>query len=220
MKKTILALLIAAPLTSWSQLITVNSFANIQYWTGAGTNSAALVLEFGGPSTPASVAWGYRWNGSSTAASMLFALAGNITGTSAPAFLPGSDTRLAVNVSFFADYGGYFINTISYNQTGLPSPWTQTTRLIEDTWFEDGTYPTLFSLNSTGLWSSSFAQAQVGMSALALSNGMWIGFVQSDGADDPRIFAQPVAAVPEPGTAALLVLGAVCAFVWRKLTVQ
>ncbi len=220
MKKILLALLLAAPPTAWSQLITVNSFTNIQYWTGTGTNRAALVLEFGSPSTPASVAWGYRWNGSSTAASMLFALAGTITGTSAPASLPGSDTRLAVDVSFFAGFGGYFINTIAYNQAGLPSPWTQTTRLIQDTWSEDETYPTLYSLNSTGLWSSSFAQAQLGMSALALSNGMWVGFVQSDGADDPRVFAQPVAAVPEPGTAALLVLAAACTVLWRKLTIR
>jgi hypothetical protein len=221
MRKHLLALLIAAPLTSWSQLITVNSFTNIQYWTGSGTNSAALVLEFGGPSIPASVAWGYRWNGSSaTAATLLFSLAGTITGTSAPAPLLGSDPRLSVDVSFFPDYGGYFVNTISYNQSGLPAPWTQAMRLIEDAYFVDKTYPTLYSLNSVGLWGASFAQAQVGMSDIPLTNGVWIGFVQSDGADDPRTFAQPVAAVPEPRTSALLVLGAACAFLWRKLTAQ
>ena len=222
MRKYLLALLISAPLTSWSSLITVNSFTNIQYWTGSGTNRAALVLEFGGPSTPASVAWGYRWNGSSTAASMLFALAGTITvtGTNAPSPLVGSDPRLSVDASFFSGFGGYFVNTISYNQIGLPAPWTQTTRLIEDAYFVDGTYPTLYSLNSGGLWGASFTQAQVGMSDISLTNGVWIGFVQSDGADDPRTFAQPVAAVPEPGTAALLVMGAACAFLWRKLTAQ
>ena len=222
MKKIFLALLLAAQPTAWSQLITVNSFTNIQYWAGTGTNSAALVLEFGGLSTPASVAWGYRWNGSSTAASMLFALAGTITvtGTNAPSPLAGSDPRMSVDASFFSGFGGYFVNTISYNQSGLPAPWTQTTRMIEDAYFDDGTYPTLYSLNSGGLWSSSFTQAQVGMSDISLTNGVWIGFVQSDGAADPRAFAQPVAAVPEPGTAALLVLGAACAFLWRKLTAQ
>ena len=222
MKKTLLALLLAAPLTAWSSLITVNSFTNIQYWTGTGTNSAALVLEFGAPTTPASVAWGYRWNGSSTAASMLFALAGTITvtGTNAPLPLAGSDPRLLVDAIFFPAFGGYFVNTISYNQNGLPAPWTQTVRLIEDGYFVDGTYPTLYSLNSAGLWGASFAQAQVGMSDILLTNGVWIGFVQSDGAADPRIFAQPVAAVPEPQTIALLVLGAASAFLWRKLTAQ
>jgi hypothetical protein len=222
MKKTLLALLLAAPLTAWSQLITVNSFSNVQYWTGTGTNRAALVLEFGGPSTPASLAWGYRWNGSSTAASMLFALAGTITvtGTNAPSPLAGSDPRLAVDASFFSGFGGYFVNTISYNQVGLQAPWTQATRLIEDTYFVDGTYPTLYSLNSTGLWSSSFAQAQVGMSALALSNGMWVGFVQTGDTNNFRTFAQPTAAVPEPKTAALLFVAAAFAILWKKRAKQ
>ena len=211
MRKTILALLLAAPFTAWSQLITVNSFSNIQYWTGTGTNSAALVLEFGGPSIPASVAWGYRWNGSSTAASMLFALAGTVTGSNAPAPLLGADPRLSVDVSFFSSFGGYFVNSIAYNQVGLPSPWTQSVQLIQDDYFGDGTYPTLYSLNGAGIWSASFLQAQVGMSTLALSNGMWVGFVQSDGASDPRTFAQPVAAVPEPGTAPLIAFGAALA---------
>ena len=222
MKKILMALLLAAPCTSWSSLITVTNFNNVQYWAGTGTNSAALVLEFGGLSTPASVAWGYRWNGSSTAASMLFALAGTITvtGASAPSPLAGSDPRLSVDASFFSGFGGYFVNTISYNQSGLPAPWSQTTGVIEDAYFVDGTYPSLYSLNSAGLWGGSFAQAQVGMSDISLTNGVWIAFVQSDGAADPRTFAQPVAAVPEPGTAALLVLGAACAFLWRKLKTQ
>lgn len=206
MRKILLALLLAVPLTSWSQLITVTNLDNIQYWTGTGTNRAALVLEFGDLATPTSIAWGYRWNGSRNASSLLFALAGTITGSNAPSPLAGADARLSVDVSFFAEYGGYFVNTISYAQSGLPAPWTQTTRVIQDDYFGDGSYPTLYSLNSTGPWGNSFVQAQVGMSDLSISNGMWIGFVQSDGADDPRIFAQPVAAVPEPRTLALLVL--------------
>lgn len=208
MRKYLLALLIAAPPTLWSQLITVSSLNNIQYWTGSGTNSAALVLQFGASATPASIAWGYRWNGTSaTAATMLFSLAGTITGSSAPAPLLGADPRLSVDVSFFSGFGGYFVNTISYNQSGLPAPWGQVSRTIKDDYFGDGTYPTLYSLNSTGLWNSSFALAQVGMSQMVLTNGAWIGFVQSDGAADPFAFAQPVAAVPEPTSLALLGAG-------------
>ncbi|MFM8457383.1 MAG: PEP-CTERM sorting domain-containing protein [Chthoniobacterales bacterium] len=208
MKKILLVLLAAAPATSWSQLITVGSLNNIQYWTGSGTNRAALVLQFGASATPTSIAWGYRWNGSSaTAATMLFSLAGTITGSSAPAPLLGADPRLSVDVSFFSGFGGYFVNTISYNQSGLPAPWGQLTRNIKDDYFGDGTYPTLYSLNSTGLWSSSFALAQVGMSQLLLTNGAWIGFVQSDGVADPLGFTQPVAAVPEPTSLALLGAG-------------
>ncbi|MBU3666646.1 MAG: PEP-CTERM sorting domain-containing protein [Chthoniobacterales bacterium] len=206
MRKIVLVLLFAAPLTSWSQLITVSSFDDIQYWAGSGTNRAALVLEFSNAVTPSSIAWGYQWNGISTADSMLFALAGAITGSNAPSPLAGSDMRLSVDVSFFANPRGYFVNTIRYDQNGLPSPWSQSIRFIQNNYFGDGTYPTIYSLDSTGLWSSSFTQAQVGMSDLVLSDGMWVGFAQSDGIADPRAFAQAVAAVPEPSSLALLVL--------------
>ncbi|MFM8457592.1 MAG: hypothetical protein ACKOB0_01405 [Chthoniobacterales bacterium] len=172
MKKLLLALLAAAPCTAWSSLITVNSFTNIQFWTGSGTNRAALVLDFGSPETPSSIAWGYRWNGATnTAATMLFSLAGTITGASAPAPLLGSDPRLSVDVSFFPGYGGYFVNTITYNQVGLPSPWTQTSRQIKDDYFFDGTYPTFYTLNGTGTWTGAgFALANVGMSDTPLLN--------------------------------------------------
>ncbi|MFM7374673.1 MAG: hypothetical protein ACKO39_05930 [Chthoniobacterales bacterium] len=73
MKKLLLALLAAAPCTAWSSLITVNSFTNIQFWTGSGTNRAALVLDFGSPETPFSIAWGYHWNGATnTAATRIY----------------------------------------------------------------------------------------------------------------------------------------------------
>jgi hypothetical protein len=156
---------------------------------------------------------------------MLFALAGTITvtGTNAPSPLAGSDPRLSVDASFFSGFGGYFVNSINYNQIGLPIPWTPVVRAIQNKYdpeLGEGPYPTLYSLNSGGLWGSSFVQAQVGMSDLSLTNGVWIAFVQSDGADDPRVFVQPVAAVPEPGTVALLALGAACTVLWRKLTIR
>ena len=210
MRKYLLALLIAVPLTSWSQLITVNSFTNIQYWTGSGTNSAALVLEFGGPSIPASVAWGYRWSGSATLQDLVFSVAGGLVGGPAP--LPGADPRLTFDVSFFSfgDVSGYFVNSIAYNQIGLPAPWSQSVRLIENNYSVDLTYPALYFLAGSGVWTASlFAPADVGMSDLSLSNGAWYGFVHTDEFEGDRIFAQPASAVPEPRVWALLIVGAV-----------
>ena len=58
------------------------SFSDIQFWTGTGTNRAALVIEwsppesFGGSTVPAPIAdqslvWGYRFNGTPSATQML-----------------------------------------------------------------------------------------------------------------------------------------------------
>jgi hypothetical protein len=208
MKKTLWALLLAAPLTAWSSLITVNSFNDIQYWTGSGTNRAALVLEFGNSATPSSIAWGYRWNGTTnTAASMLFAIASSITGSGMPSPQAGADSRLSVNGTYFASFDGYFINSMSYNQVGLPSPWSQSLRLIQDNWAVDGTYPSLYSIGGNGTWTGApLAAASVGISSLNLTHGGWIGFAQTDGTD-PYTFAQPASAVPEPRSVVLLAMG-------------
>jgi hypothetical protein len=208
MKKMLLALLVASPFSSWSQLVTVNSFNDVQYWTGAGTNRAALVLDFGVSETPASIAWGYRWNGNATVASMLFAVTGGITGSGMPSPLPGADVRLSINGTYFASFDGYFINSISYDQIGLPAPWSQSLRLIQDNWAIDGTYPSLYSIGGNGTWTGTpLTAASVGISGLSLTDGGWFGFAQTDG-QDPYVFAQPASAVPEPSALALLALGA------------
>ena len=87
------------------------SLDEIQFWTGSGTNRAALVVEwstpesFGPSSVPAPVAdkslvWGYRFNGTNTAAQMLQAIA-------------AADPRL--HVVDFTGWGSTFIVGIGYD---------------------------------------------------------------------------------------------------------
>ena len=199
-----------------AQFIDVNSFENVQYWTGSGPNRSVLVMQFGAPDAPTSVAWGYLWSGSATAASMVFALAGNITGSGMPTPLAGSDARLSVDGAYFASFDGYFLNSLTYNQVGLPAPWTQSARLIEDNWAIDGTYPSLYSLAGTGTWTGSpFSAASVGISGLSLTDGGWVAFAQTDGAD-PYTFAKPVSAVPEPSVVLLVGFAALVVYVCRR----
>ena len=41
-----------------------DTFDNIRYWVGNGTNKCAVVIDFNDDSVPyCSFAWGYRWNG-------------------------------------------------------------------------------------------------------------------------------------------------------------
>lgn len=222
MKKWFAALLVlqVLALEVRAQLVTVNNFDDIQFWTGSGENRSVLVLQFGASDTPTSIAWGYRWSGSATAASMIFALAGNITGSGMPVPLSGSDTRLSVDGSFFPSFGGYFLNSITYNQTGLPIPWSQSLRTIEDNWRIDGTYPSLYTQSGDGIWNGNpFSAAQVGISDINLSNGGWVAFAQTDGTD-PLVFTQPVSAVPEPGSLALMVAGGLLLAFWRSSTLR
>ena len=204
MKKIILALLLVAPIAAKSQPVTVNSFDDIQYWVGTGTNRAALVIDFGTKANPAAIAWGYRWNGTANAASMLFALAGSITGSDMPSPQAGADMRLSIDGSYFASLDDYFISSISYNQVGLPSGWSQSLRVIQDTWSIDRTYPSLYSILGNGEWAAAAVEAAaVGISAIDLTNGGWIGFAQTDG-ENPYTFNQPAAAtappIPAPST--------------------
>jgi hypothetical protein len=88
------------------------SLDDIQFWTGTGTNRAALVIEWSVPedftysSVPAPIAdkslvWGYRFNGTATAEQMLT----NIL---------AADPRFYAVGSIFPTYG-LFVNGIGYH---------------------------------------------------------------------------------------------------------
>jgi hypothetical protein len=104
MKKNVtLALLVLVGVCSSSarsQL--VGNFDDIEFWSGSGTNRAALVLQWNDGLRPVSLAWGYRWNGEASGLQMVKAIAGstkiydlegNIIDASA-----GSDPRLALGL--------------------------------------------------------------------------------------------------------------------------
>lgn len=200
--------------------VTVNSFSDIILWAGSGANEAGFVLQFGGIEDPTSIAWGYRWDGSASAQDMAFAIAGSITGI-APTPPAGLDSRLVVDASEF-DFGGgpvVFVNTITYDQVGLPSEWSQVTRTIEDDFVNTGTYAA-FYLNASagGMWTGAtmdFDASGLGITDTMLTDGGWYGFVQSDGSG-PFAFTQPVAAVPEPSTWLLLAVGGMTALALRR----
>lgn len=49
----------------------VSDFDDIEFWVGAGSQQAALVIDWGPPSTEPALAWGFRWEGTATGADML-----------------------------------------------------------------------------------------------------------------------------------------------------
>lgn len=244
-----LLLVLGACLPARAEFVTVTDFTDILFWAGSGTNQAALVLYFDAPTygdggSPAAIAWGYRWNGQRTQADMLLSLAGEITvsgsAPSPPSPQPGSDPRLAVDVSYFDAFGltGYLVTSLRFDQIGLPSPWQQIERVMDNTarppanGFIDIAPYEAFS-GSSAAWPSggSFDLiADTGISQTAVANGGWYGFVETlyevqDNGGEPVFvgfpttftFAQPVSAVPEPSAFALAACGGIVALgAWRR----
>lgn len=210
-------------------LVTVNDFDNILFWAGSGTNQAALVIQF--PTTvgtgtatvvPTSIAWGYRWDGSATFADMLFSLAGGIASISSPPPepplpQPGSDPNLAVDLGFFNGLGWY-IDSITYDQSGLGAGWSPVVRVIAPYDFDTGEYAAQYQLdNADGVWTGAPLDfSGSGISGTALVDGGWYGFVQADGLDSTFAFTQPVSAVPEPSSLVLAACGAAAWIAWRR----
>jgi hypothetical protein len=228
MRSLLLATIVATGLACRAQaeLVPVDDFSGLVLWAGEGENEAAFVLQFSASQVPTSVAWGYRWSGTATMQAMMDAIAGTTTITDGSSPPPGLDGRLSVAMTYYPQYSAVFIDSIAYDQAGLPSPWTQATRLIADDYFQSGTYPVLYTRsNAGGLWlgegesqGMTFAYSLVGASDIELTPGGWYGWVQSTGAET-FAFTQPVAAVPEPGTWALAggaVAAAAAARTWRR----
>jgi len=226
------AWLLVVSVAVWGQAlsgatVTVNSFSDLLFWTGSGTNASALVLQFGDEATPTSVAWGYRWDEPveeapiPTVADMVFALTGQISGDGAPRPVAGADPRLAIDADFYTGLG-YWVHSVGYDQTGLPSPWSQSVRSLVNDFDNDlgiAFYAAVADpLNPSGPWPQTglFSVAASGMAGTPLANGSWYGFVvqeyDAEFAFPATVdFTQPVSAVPEPGTWALLLGAAIVA---------
>lgn len=205
-------------------LVTVNDFNDILFWTGSGSNRAALVLDFGDPDygdalSPRAIAWGYRWGETETRtmADMLFAISGNVVG--GPTSANGNDPRLSIDVTYYQSIGDYWINSLTYNQTGLPAGWAAGVREITNDTEDYVYYPGQYALVGTGgSWSgAAFAANWQGVLGTTLVDGSWYGVVQTDG-PETYTFAQPVSAVPEPSSVVLVACGATAGVMarWRR----
>ena len=154
---------------------------------------------------------------------MLLSLAGQITVSgsppSPPTPQPGSDPRLAADVSYFNSFGltGYLVTSLRYDQVGLPSPWQQIERVMDNTtpppadgFVDMAPYEVLSGPGAGWPTGGSFNLiADTGISQTSLVNERWYGFVEAlyeiqDNAGDPvyvgfptaYTFTQPVSAVP------------------------
>lgn len=234
MKNVLMILALAVSLSgARGEPLRVDTFTDISFWAGSGSQQSALVLEFpvttgsgtsGQAVEPASIAWGFRWNNPptvadppATMADMLFALAGTIRQGGASSTVPGGDTRLAIDVTNYGGTLGWGINGISYDQRGLGTGWSDVMRTIGTDFLTWAYYPAQYSLASaSGAWTGGkFDLNGVGISSLGMANGGWYGVLEADGSAETIAFSQPVAAVPEPA-AGLAAAATVAMALWGR----
>lgn len=161
------------------------SFDSISYWVGAGSQRAALVIDFNDGQTPRSYVWGFRWNGTATGEDMLRAVA-------------LEDSRLELDTTTFSGFGAALdavryrpLSAGGFRHNGVGS--TANTRY--------------WSYWSSSNGSTTWAFANFGMSARTLTNNDVDGWALSNPNYDAIPPTTPVNAVPEPATLAAIGVG-------------
>lgn len=218
MKKIVLAasLLVVSTFELKGQL--VQSFDDIQFWTGSGQNRSALVFQWNDGGTPASLAWGYRWSGNVTGVDMLRAIAGSTTvtaqGNSSTILetFNGADSRMALTMERFGF--GDAIYSMSFND-GLTSrnraDWG-TGYWAYDIFGGNFDYtnwgdPTVYTYNTPGAVSYSavnWFSSPIGASDRYLVDGSWDGFSFAPGFATSAVLQPDPASIPEPSVAILV----------------
>jgi hypothetical protein len=144
-------------------------FSRIEYWSGEGTNRAALVVDWNNGGRPEALAWGFRWNGEATALNLWQAV------TNADRGLTGIMTN---------DGGKTHITGVEYRRPSRPGD------LLPATDRHD-VYRTAFSRDYTGevfkagawlCWNAiktnytpgDMAQTADSVQHIALSNDHWL----------------------------------------------
>ncbi|MEM6473517.1 MAG: hypothetical protein AAF802_28415 [Planctomycetota bacterium] len=223
---------------------TVDSFDDIQLWSGTGANEAALVIDFNGESTTDnSFVWGYRWDGDRTIEDMLLSVV-------------RFDQRLFVNIDDGSSIFGRTLYGIGYDANangvfGIDNPATnfdsqgvaisdEVTEGISATddgdEYEEGFAAGFWNLgNSNGnpFDGGSWEGSPLGISGIItdnnfvptgevrfMSDGEWASLAWNDGADGfATVFASnPLAAtaIPEPGAIAFLAVTSAGLCIRRK----
>jgi hypothetical protein len=187
------------------------SLDDIQFWAGTGANRAALVIEWPDAPEPLSLLWGYRWDGTASGLDMLqavvqadpllYAHLGQF-GWGTAVFGLGYDRNqngvFAVNPPLTFDPGGLAVDTSPNDARAA----TDAGDLWREGW-NTGFWAYYLKSSQDDAWES----AMTGAADRVLTDGAWDGYRFAPGFTGSAP-AEPVpAAVPEPGSLTLLVVG-------------
>ncbi|SRR6056297_242201 len=203
----------------------VDSLDDIQFWTGSGTNRAALVLDWNGASmTDTSWVWGYRWDGAATVEDMFFSVVTTDPRVFAKVSSPGAfgvslygigydngDLNFGLDDGTVFDANGFAIDPSSRDGAAAMDVRDE----YAEGWLSNGFWSLSTAADNPfdgGIWLG----ANTGISGQSVDNESWNGLAFATGFVSPSVAANPqAAAVPEPS--ALAVLSVVSAgVVWNR----
>lgn len=189
------------------------TFDDITFWAGSGANEAALVVDFNDGKSPASHAWGFRWDGDATVTDLfaavvtadarLFAKVGPAGTFGTPVYGIGYD--LDNDGVFGVDDGSTFGAggiklTSDLDADGAAA--TDADDHYEEGWFSDGFWTHFVGSGEPfngGNWLGGN-----GLDSTPLTDGAWQGL----SFDPAYSFTDaPSEPLPEPTTLALIALG-------------
>jgi hypothetical protein len=201
----------------------VQSFDDIQFWTGNGDKRSALVLQWNDDGTPTSLAWGYRWSGRATGIEMLKAISGSTTVTAPQSpstiwdILSGADSRLALTME---RYGfGDSIFSVSFNdglQNRTRADWASgywaynifggnfSYDAYDANWNYIGSAN--YSQNGSSFYPTNWFSSPIGASDRELVDGSWDAFSFAPGFITSQVSQPYAASVPEPSVAVLVTM--------------
>lgn len=212
----------------------VQSFNDIEFWTGSGPNRSALVLQWNDGGTPTSLAWGYRWSGNATGIGMLKAIAGSTTVT-APGnpmtvfeTSTGSDSRMVLGMERYGFGDSLF--SISFHdgiQNRTRADWA-TGYWAYSLFGGSFIYPE-FDANWNFIGNASYSQSgnvnyssvnwftsPIGASDRQLVDGSWDAFSFAPGFVTSAVVQPFAASVPEPSVAILVTIALVFFMLRRR----
>jgi hypothetical protein len=160
------------------------TFDDIQFWVGAGTQRAALVIDWyeGRPAPPA-LAWGYRWDGTARGSDMLRAILAADDRLYAKVGGTPTNPNALYGLGYDADGDGQFAldDGTTFNDEGIAftSPADLATSVDPDDLYAEGWF--------TGFWhygvetpagtnpfgGSGWSDIPVGMASRTLVDGSW-----------------------------------------------